>query len=251
MSTALVTSTQKKVSATLIKQATLFSQLPPALLEKLQQSFHIVDWQKGQYVNAKLLTQQFFILLTGQVEFKQVNPDTAREASVEMFYTGDSFDIMVLLDGQPHDLIISPLANSRLLSVPINTMRQWIWTYPELNNQFLPYLAQKIRDKEQQATDLILYDTSTRLSRLILKHINKAANYNGAKNCAHCDHLVNGLNDETLARMIGSVRQIVNKQLRHWQAQGILEKKRNQLIIHDLEALKREAHLAYKFLPAE
>jgi hypothetical protein len=93
----------------------------------------------------------------------------------------------------------------------------------------------------------VLHDTSTRLSRLILKHIDKINSYNGAQDCEHNQHLVNGLNDETLARMVGSVRQVVNKQLRHWQAQGILEKKRNQLIIKDLQALEQEAHYATKF----
>jgi biotin operon repressor len=44
---------------------------------------------------------------------------------------------------------------------------------------------------------------------------------------------VNGLTDETLARMTGSVRQVVNKQLQHWKKEGIIDKKRNQLNIKD------------------
>ncbi len=41
--------------------------------------------------------------------------------------------------------------------------------------------------------------------------------------------------------MSGTVRQIVNKQLQRWKKDGILDKKRNQLIIKDLEALEKEA----------
>lgn len=52
---------------------------------------------------------------------------------------------------------------------------------------------------------------------------------------------MNGLNDETLARMTGSVRQVINKQLQHWKKEDIIDKKRNQLIINDLEALEKEA----------
>ena len=47
--------------------------------------------------------------------------------------------------------------------------------------------------------------------------------------------------DETLARMVGSVRQVVNKQLQYWKTQGILNKKRNQIIINDLDAIYKEA----------
>lgn len=250
MSKAL-TAVNHQASAALVKQAKLFAELPAMLLDKMQQDFHVISWSKGQYINAELLSQYFYVLLEGQVEFKKVNGETAREASVDVFYPGDSFDVMVLLDGKPHEVIIAPLNTVRLLSVPIETMRQWIWTYPEVNNQFLPYLAQKMREHEQRATSLVLHDTSTRLSRLLLKHIQKIKRYHGEQHCEHKQHLVNGLNDETLARMVGSVRQVVNKQLRHWQAQGILDKKRNQLIIKDLQALEQEAHFSEQLARAK
>ncbi|KGJ87356.1 Crp/Fnr family transcriptional regulator [Colwellia psychrerythraea] len=250
MSKALIP-VSHQANAALVKQAKLFAELPQVLLEKMQRDFHVTTWHKGQYISADVLMQQFFVLLEGQVELKKVHPETAREATVDIFYPGDSFDVMVLLDGKPHEVIIAPLNTVRLLNIPIETMRQWIWTYPEVNNQFLPYLAQKMREHEQRATSLVLHDTSTRLSRLILKHIDKINSYKGAPDCEHNQHLVNGLNDETLARMVGSVRQVVNKQLRHWQAQGILEKKRNQLIIKDLQALEQEAHFDTQYGQAQ
>jgi CRP-like cAMP-binding protein len=119
-------------------------------------------------------------------------------------------------------------------------MRQWLWSYPEFNQQFMPYLAQKMREKEELASSLILHNVTTRLSRIILKHINKIKFYIRGKEDEQ-QHIVNGLNDDTLARMSGTVRQIVNKQLQHWKKEGIIDKKRNQLIIKDLEALEKEA----------
>ena len=41
--------------------------------------------------------------------------------------------------------------------------------------------------------------------------------------------------------MTGSVRQVINKQLQHWKKEDIIDKKRNQLIVKDLEALEKEA----------
>jgi CRP/FNR family cyclic AMP-dependent transcriptional regulator len=87
-----------------------------------------------------------------------------------------------------------------------------------------------------------LHDVTTRLSRIILQHINKIKFYAGTKEEEHQHHLVNGLTDETLARMTGSVRQVVNKQLQHWKKEGTIDKKRNQLIVNDLERLEREAN---------
>ena len=217
-----VTHLPHKASPVLVKQANIFADLPTKLIEDFQQEFQLDEWQKGDYFNSQLLTQRFYVLLEGSVEIKQSNPETGREATVDMLYAGDCFDLIVLLDNQPHEVIVSPLTKVKLLSVKLATMRDWLWTYPEFNQQFMPYLAQKMREKEQQASSLVLHDVTTRLSRIILEHINKIKFYTGAKSQEHQHHLVNGLNDETLARMSGSVRQVINKQLQLWKKQDII-----------------------------
>lgn len=225
----------------LVKQADLFADLPAKLIEDFQQEFQLDEWHKGEYFNSDLLTQRFFVVIEGSVEIKQSNPETGREVTLDMLYAGDCFDLMVLLDDQPHEVIVSPLTTVKLLSVKLDTMRHWLWTYPEFNQQFMPYIAKKMREKEQQISSLVLHDVTTRLSRILLEHINKIKFYTGTKEDEHQHHLVNGLNDDALARMTGSVRQVVNKQLQHWKKEDIIDKKRNQLIIKDLEALEKEA----------
>lgn len=232
----------QKASPVLVKQANMFADLPMELIEDFQQEFQLSEWYKGDYISSELLTKRFFVVIDGQLEIKKSNPDTGREATLDMLYAGDCFDLMVLFDDQPHEVIISPLTTVKLLSVKLSTMRHWLWTYPEFNQQFMPYLAKKMREKEQQASDLILHDVPTRLSRIILDHINKIKFYTGTKEAEHQHHLVNGLNDEALARMTGSVRQVINKQLQLWKKADIIDKKRNQLIVKDLEALEKEAH---------
>ncbi|MCF2948011.1 Crp/Fnr family transcriptional regulator [Paraglaciecola aquimarina] len=229
-----------KASPVLVKQANLFADLPAELIEDFQQEFQLNEWHKGDYFNSALLTERFFVVLEGQVEIKQTNPETGREATLDMLYAGDCFDLIVLLDGQPHDVTVSPLTNVRLLSVKLDTMRQWLWNYPAFNQQFMPYLAQKMREKEELASSLVLHNVTTRLSRIILKHINKIKFFITGREDEQ-QHIVKGLSDETLARMSGTVRQIVNKQLQEWKQDGTIDKKRNQLIVNDLEALEQEA----------
>jgi len=234
----------RAASAVLVKQSPLFASLPEALIQEIAQHFHLIKWEKGSYINPDNLMTQFYFLQDGQLEMKRNNPDTGKEVTLDVLYPGDSFDITTLLDGKPHDVILEPISSSiQLVSVPIEMMRKWIWTYPELNQQFLPYLAHKMREQEDLASSFVLHDMSTRLSRLILKHINKIKHYTGKQEEAQKTHLINGLSDEALARMVGSVRQVVNKQLQHWRSQGIINKKRNQLIINDLDAIYKEANI--------
>jgi len=238
--------TPKVASTVLVKQSPLFASLPKELIQEIAQHFHLIQWKKGGFINPDNLMTQFYFLQAGQLEMKRINPDTGREVTLDMLYPGDSFDITTLLDGKPHDVILEPITSSiQLISVPMEMMRKWIWTYPELNQQFLPYLAHKIRDQEDLASSFVLHDLSTRLSRLILKHINKIQHYTGGKEDEQKTHLINGLSDETMARMVGSVRQVVNKQLQYWRSQGIVNKKRNQLIINDLDAIQKEANMLH------
>ncbi len=233
-------------STIMVKQSPFFASLPERFIKEIAQYFHLIQWKKGEFINPDNLMTQFYFLQAGQLEMKRNNPDTGREVTLNMLYPGDSFDITTLLDGKPHDVILEPITSTiQLISVPIGMMRKWIWTYPELNQQFLPYLAHKMREQEDLASSFVLYDMTTRLSRLILKHINKIQYYSGKKEDAQKTHLINGLSDETLARMVGSVRQVVNKQLQHWRSQGIVNKKRNQLIINDLDAIYKEANIMH------
>jgi len=232
----------KVASSLLVKQSPLFAALPDTLVQEMAQHFHLVQWKKGEYIDPDKLLTQFYFLQAGQLEIKRNNPDTGREVTLDILYPGDSFEIVILLDGQPHDVILESITPSlQLISVPMEMMRKWIWIYPELNQQFLPYLAHKIREQEDRASSFVLHDVTTRLSRLILKHINKIQSYTGTKKDAQKTHLISGFSDESLARMVGSVRQVVNKQLQHWRSQGVINKKRNQLMINDLDAIYQEA----------
>ncbi len=229
------------VNPMLVQQSRLFASLPGELLREMAQHFKAEEWPKGRLFDPERLMTRFHILIEGQLELKRHNPENGRELTLDLLYPGDSFDIIVLLDGKPHDMILNPLSPLKLIHVSIDIMRGWLWKYPELNKQFLPYLAAKMREQEDLATSLALHNITTRLSRLILKHIRKIKNYHGKADEEFRFHLVNGFSDEVLARMVGSVRQVVNKQLQHWKQEGILDKKRNQLLINDLEALEREA----------
>lgn len=232
----------ENINTTLVRQSRFFASLPAKLQTEMAIDFRLEEWQKKSYIDPAVLMTRFFTIIDGQLEMKRSNPVNGREVTLDVLYPGDSFDVITLLDHKPHDMIISPLTHLQLMSVPIDTMRKWLWNYPELNQQFLPYLAGKMREHENQSSNLALHDVSTRLSRIILKHINKVNAYTGKQQDEHKYHLINGLSDEVLARMVGSVRQVVNKQLQHWKSQEILDKKRNQILINDLGALYKEAH---------
>lgn len=203
--------------------------------------FKMETWDKDSYINQDTLMNKFHILIQGRIEMMRINPDNGRSVTLDLLQPGDGLDIITLLDEKPHEMFFSPVEELRLISVPIKKMREWIWQYPELNKQFMPYIAKKLRAQEDKTTDFALHDTVTRLSRILLTNLNQKFDYKGKQQNEHRQHLVSGLSDEMLARMVGSVRQVINQHLQHWKQDGVINKTRNMIRINDLQALFDDA----------
>jgi len=243
MSNKLLIKRSVPLSSKLVQQSHLFSSLPESLVKEMTDDFKAERWKKKSFIDNYVFQTRFYLLLEGRIELTRTNLESGRSITLDLLRPGDSFDLITLLDGKRHEVIIALLEEIKVISVPIEKMREWIWTYPELNRKFMPYLAQKMRDQEDKTTDFALYDTVTRLSRVILKNIDRIKNYNGEAQDEHKSHLVSGLSDEVLARMVGSVRQVVNQHLQHWKQTGIIDKKRNQIKINELQAIIDDARL--------
>ncbi len=65
--------------------------------------FHYTTWCKGLEVNASSLLQHFYLIIDGRVKMERI--DVASDSRVILFLLGpgDGFDVITLLDGQPHE----------------------------------------------------------------------------------------------------------------------------------------------------
>lgn len=232
---------QPLMHTSLVKQSHLFAALPEPLLKEITESFRAEIWDKKSYIDQNALYSRFYILLEGRIEITRTHPETGRSVTLDLLQPGDGFDVITLLDGNSHDVIATPLESVRLISVPMEKMRQWIFKYPELHQQFMPYLARKMREQEDRTTDFALYDTVTRLSRIILKNLDSIKTLDGEQQTPETAYFVKGLSDEALARMAGSVRQVINQHLQQWKRDGVIDKERNKIMVNDLEAIQEDA----------
>lgn len=80
------------------------------------------------------------------------------------------------------------------------------------------------------ASDLSLYDTTTRLVKLIAKNIEKQGDKQTLK-------LINNLSHEELASLIGTVRKVLNRNLQSLKKQGLIDVKRKEIFIKDSQNL--------------
>lgn len=223
-----------------LSNSLLFKGLKNQALDKMMESFRYETWQKNT-LSAKLqLKNRFYIIIDGRVEIVKVNPETGKSVVLSILGEGEGFDVISLLNTEEHDPIALALDDIQLLSVPIKAVHEWLVDYPEFNHNFMPYLAQCMHVRESMISDLALYDTPTRLARLLLRYIEK---HQTDLNEQHAIPLFHDITHETIAQMIGSARQVVNKHLQLLKQEGIIVTNEHDWTIQRLDALKQKAHI--------
>ncbi|KXJ40301.1 MAG: hypothetical protein AXA67_10610 [Methylothermaceae bacteria B42] len=204
--------------------------------------FQLETWNRGTLVEPSSLIERFHLILEGRVKIEYIDAESGDQVILFIMGPGEGFDVITLLDGQPHSITPVVLDDLLLLTTSMQTVREWINRYPEFNRNFLPYLGEQMRALEELAMDLATKDTATRLARLILRHtIPDSTSEKGP----HTVRLIHDLSHDALAHMIGSTRQVVNRHLQALRHKGILAGQTRHRVVMELEALKLKAE---KFL---
>ncbi|RUM94035.1 MAG: Crp/Fnr family transcriptional regulator [Thiothrix sp.] len=224
-----------------LAQSELFCGLTEAVLDEMLSHYRFESWNKGSQHDSRIALQRFYVILEGRMELVQVNPLTGKQMTLFILKEGDVYDVLSLLDGRKHEIIPVALDDLKLLSAPLDQVRDWIKQHTEFNKNFMPYLGKRIRSREALATDLGLYDTETRLARLVLRY----ATLNGVPDNSVGQgidvNLLHDLSNEALAQMIGSARQVVNRHLQGMKKEGVLHFENHRLIVDNLEKLSQHA----------
>jgi CRP-like cAMP-binding protein len=212
-----------------------FSALEPVVQSEISRYTKRLQVKKGDtFFGGEELTRYFYVIVSGRVKNYQINLDNGKEQTIFILREGDMFDTIVLLDGEIHDVMYEAMEDSELLRLPIEKVRELLRSNEAFNRMFFPYIAQQMRHMEELATDLSLYSTSERLIKLLLENLdpNKQLKY----------HLLQGLSNTEIAKLIGTVRHVVERHLKALREDGTIATKNKEVKILDatklLEKLK-------------
>jgi len=201
------------------------------LHEDIARFGRVTQVKKGDtLMRPKECMEHFFVILEGRVKISQINFETGKEQILYLLTKGDMYDVVSLLDGKVHENIAMALDDVKLLVFPIELFREWVETKPSFNKLFLPYVGKQLRDMENLASDLSLYDTTTRLVKLIARNIEQEDGKQTLK-------LINNLSHEELSSLIGTVRKVLNRNLQTLKKEGLIDIKRKEICILDSQNL--------------
>ncbi len=189
----------------------------------------VIFKKKEPLFSGNELMNYFYIIISGRLKSYQLNLNNAKEQTIFILTTGDMVDTITLLDAKPHDVIYEVLDDIQMLQIPIEKVRTWIRKDETFNQKFFPYLASQMRHIEELATDISLHTTAERLVKLLLQNLNP--------HVPHKHNLLHGLSHSEIAKLIGTVRHVVERHLHQLEDEGIMELAHKNLLIKNIQKL--------------
>ncbi len=220
-----------------LKKSPIFKGLKDDLLQSLLKEFNLITWKKNSCISYERNLKYFHIIVSGRVTISKINPKSGKSITLFLLTSGDVFDLITLLEGEEHDVLIQTLDDVEILETKVEKMREWMLKHPEINRNFYPYLGKMMSQLEELSGDLALVDTSVRLGKLILNYVNKKCK---DKNGHYKVDLIHDLSHEKLSQMIGTVRNVLSRHLQKMKEENIIHFKRGYISIKDIEALKKK-----------
>lgn len=218
------------LSIRVLQETSLFSKTKSEDLDDILNHFTPLTLPKKSTISFSEIEQFFFVVIKGRVKISQLCVETGREYIAEILTQGDVFDTIGLLYSKDEDILVETIDVVWLLKIPIQKARELLYTHPIFNENVFSYLGQKMYKLEIFAKELIFYDTSTRLARLIVRYYQEESL-----------DTIEDLSMETLAKMIGSSRKVVNLHMIALKKESIISTKDTKLCVVDKEKLYEKA----------
>jgi len=228
-----------------LSQSIFFKDIMNEKIEYFLNMSEEVFLDRGKLFSDQELRSYIFIPITGRVKSYQVNPHTGKEYTIYLFHSGDVFDIVTFIDQHEHEVLFEVAKGGLFIKISYELLDIWIKDEPQLNKNILFVLSHMLLSVEQNASDLALYDTFTRLSKLIVRHVCSKPLSSTIKTKVRLKH-IDSLSHEEMAQLIGTAREVVSRHIKILKERKILEINKRKHHIVNLEALLEYCHLPHK-----
>lgn len=173
-----------------------------------------------------------FVLGEGTVKICKTSP-TGREVMLAMDSAPASVAEVPLFDEGDYPATVRALTPVTAFLIRKEDFRRYCLQHPEVALRVFAILGRRLRQLVGLIEAITFGSVRQRLARLLLE-----AHERGEMERAPLTH-------EELAMRLGTVREVVSRNLARFQAEGIVKIERRQIVITDAEALRAEAETEF------
>ena len=201
----------------------LFTDVDKEVIAKVSQYFFEKPLKKGERVNKEGgKARALYFVVDGTLKSYKTSSDD-KEQILDVFRPGDFFGATVL-DEAPNPASVKALGTSMLYGIQKTHLRTITRRYPQISANLVTMLSQRIRRFISIIEDLSFRSVSSRVAKILLEN----------------DKIPGGarLTQSDIAAIAGTVREVVSRSLRYLDDNKLIEMRRRQIVIVDIEGLR-------------
>jgi CRP-like cAMP-binding protein len=155
------------------------------------------------------------------------------EIVMNLMQSGDVFGEIAFLDGGARSATVTSLDSCELLVIRRADFLLLLRRVPTISMALLNVMAKRIRRLSESAQDSAFLDVKSRLAKRLVDLADQFGTPLGSGQVA----LKVRLSQQELGDMVQATRESVNKCLREWAKEGIIQQNGRQLVIEDRQRL--------------
>lgn len=176
-------------------------------------------------------------VLRGRVRISAVSAD-GKEVTLNVIDPGDIFGELSLLDGKPRSADAVAIEDTLLLVLERRHLLPFLNSRPELMLRLLAVMCERLRRTSVALEEIALFELPVRLARVLAQ---LADDY--GRPSAAGTRIDFKLSQRDLSTLVASSRESVNKQLRAWRKEGLLDLDAGYIVLRHPTALREMLEL--------
>jgi CRP-like cAMP-binding protein len=176
--------------------------------------------------------REMYIVVSGRLKVSVTSED-GKELSFFIFNENDIFGELALLDGERRSATVSAIGPCELLALHQNNFKKLLSDHPIIGLKMMSVLAGRVRATTTLYESSVFIEIPGRLAGMLLDL--------GEEHGTESDGGIQidiRLSQYELGTLINASRESVNKQLKTWESQGIIELRRGKIFLADVAVLE-------------
>jgi len=183
--------------------------------------------------------RDMFIVATGSLKVSVLS-DEGKEISFVVLRKNDYFGELSMIDGRRRSATVTSIEDSELLVLSHSEYQQLLQQHPHtatrLLTRMLSTLASRLRATDELYQDSVFLDVAGRLAKFLLNTSIEDSASGPGKRLMDIQ-----LSQYELGTLVNASRESVNKQLRDWEGQGIVEVHKGKVTLLNTALLQLKA----------
>jgi len=180
--------------------------------------------------------RELFVLLRGRAKATSTTRD--RGAVFDYFEPGEVVGEVALLDGGPRTATVSTVSSCDFLVIGRDDFLSLLEREPRVSIRLLAACAARLRHTSELVEDVVFLGLPARLAKKLVQLAREYGVETGAGVRINLK-----LSQRELGELIGATRESVNRQIGHWEAEGVLRFERGFVTLLRMQPLASLAAL--------